>query len=68
MDVDLKDPLTGGDGHIDCIKVHDNDDNNFLMNLIVLFLSGAVMYTKSGLYFNRKVVIMDVDFNTMLNS
>ena len=27
VDVDLKDPLTGGDGHIDCIKVYDNDDN-----------------------------------------
>ncbi len=27
MDGDLLDALTGGDGHLDVIKVHDHDDN-----------------------------------------
>ncbi len=27
MDGDLLDDLTGGDGHLDVIKVHDHDDN-----------------------------------------
>ena len=27
VDGDLLDALTGGDGHLDVIKVHDHDDN-----------------------------------------
>ncbi len=27
MDGDLLDALTGGDGHLDVIKLHDHDDN-----------------------------------------